>query len=958
MIDRATVQKALNAISKRRADYEYFFSRLDTPAWIAPLRDSGLFKHPPPNENEGNYVRFPAWPESQYLARVAATAPDEVMQVFLDMDRTDNPRVHEDAIDAALAVPGLLAERIVATACEWVKRPYLLRLPRSLNKFLHKLIVEERPSAALVLAKSLLALRPKPGTDEEDGSFSWRTPKPYIDDFAYQQILRDRASELVGLTGLDGFRVLCDALRSYVELDYSKKDYSGPVDMSHIHRPAIEDREENRLYNSLDALIIAVRDTAAQLEGYLEIGIDAIVDELVSRNWHVFTRIALYRLSVTDIDSNELATAMLLDREAFDTPGLRHEYTLLLIRYFQRLSPQQQKVILGWIDDQDVDGMRAFLEGRGELPSNEQLVALADEERLKRLVPISDQLSGQWRQRYDDLARRYPAPDHPEFTSVISTGWVGPTSPLSDDEISRMGPAELLEYLSAWTPPGGSMAPCRAGLGRGLERVVADNPAKYDLLDAGSIPDEPTYVRAILAGFRQSVDKAEPFDWARVMLLCGWAVGQANTGKPGKAVASFEDDWDAVHQEVAALVERGLSANEMRVPFGLRPAVWDLIHALVDSPAERSGLDSSSAEGGLDAATESLNTTHGRAMHAVVRYALWVQKNLGERSGAEPETFEPMPEVEDVLDRHLDLGLDASVAVRSVYGQWLPWLAVLDRDWTSDNLTNIFPRATEHSPYWDAAWRSYISFCHPYDNVFQIAADEYRQAIQSLDLSHEEEGRGHVAHERLAEHLVIYYCRATPGPVAELLRQFFERADETLRAHAITFACQALGQGDRTAPADAIKRAMNLWESRLAALQSSLKSDKDNAELAAFGWWFASEVFDAKWSLRQLREILDLGARLGHVIGVFERLAGLAAKYPADVVDCLELLVRSGTTHEDIFMNRTGIFASLEQLLQSGNAGIVDKAEAIVNQLLATGEFSYGGLLNRRGHALDGRHAD
>ena len=46
MPDLATLRRALGLI-KRRADYEYFFSRLATPDWIGPLAEEGLFDHVP-----------------------------------------------------------------------------------------------------------------------------------------------------------------------------------------------------------------------------------------------------------------------------------------------------------------------------------------------------------------------------------------------------------------------------------------------------------------------------------------------------------------------------------------------------------------------------------------------------------------------------------------------------------------------------------------------------------------------------------------------------------------------------------------------------------------------------------------------------------------------------------------------------------------------------------------------
>ena len=73
------VQKALSAISRRYSDYEYFFSQLQSPEWMRPLWDAGLFRIPPKPIEDQQSVRLPPWPESRYLARMASIQPKVVL---------------------------------------------------------------------------------------------------------------------------------------------------------------------------------------------------------------------------------------------------------------------------------------------------------------------------------------------------------------------------------------------------------------------------------------------------------------------------------------------------------------------------------------------------------------------------------------------------------------------------------------------------------------------------------------------------------------------------------------------------------------------------------------------------------------------------------------------------------------------------------------------------------------
>ena len=67
--------------------FGYFFLRLNEPAWLQPLKDEGLFRHPlePERDTEKGTVAFPQWPQSRYLARMAAAGMPDVQQIVLEI---------------------------------------------------------------------------------------------------------------------------------------------------------------------------------------------------------------------------------------------------------------------------------------------------------------------------------------------------------------------------------------------------------------------------------------------------------------------------------------------------------------------------------------------------------------------------------------------------------------------------------------------------------------------------------------------------------------------------------------------------------------------------------------------------------------------------------------------------------------------------------------------------------
>ncbi len=240
MPSRETVRKAVAAI-KRPADYEYFFDRLQSPAWIEPLRQVGFFRHPPEAQREGGYIRFPLWPESRYLVRMAPLEPQPVLSVLLEMPDTENVRVQEDVIDAALAMPPAVAARLVPRAVSWVDSPYRLFLPEKLGRLVIRLAQGGLPQPALRLADALL--RPV-APDQEEGSSNAtypRTPEPQsrYRAWEYERVAKAVVPALAAVDPAGTLTLLSELLQLAVEI--TVPDATPPQDLSFAWRPAIED---------------------------------------------------------------------------------------------------------------------------------------------------------------------------------------------------------------------------------------------------------------------------------------------------------------------------------------------------------------------------------------------------------------------------------------------------------------------------------------------------------------------------------------------------------------------------------------------------------------------------------------------------------------------------------------------------------------------------------------------
>ena len=262
MANRADVDRVLANVS-RATDLAYFFDHLTSPDWIEALQEAELFKSPPSVEAEGDYVRYPAWAASRYLARVAPLAPERVFSVIRQLPHSDNPRVHEDIAQAASAMPVELARKLVSQIRHWVETDrHLLLLPTRVVELAGHLARSGASDDAIELARSLLAL----SVDEDIIGQRIRTR---VSDHDFVDLLQDLAEPLIAAAPDAALRLFIDLLDHALSERYTAPPTSSRRfdDASIIWRPDIGDERDAEarfqpILNSLvDAVVRAARAT-------------------------------------------------------------------------------------------------------------------------------------------------------------------------------------------------------------------------------------------------------------------------------------------------------------------------------------------------------------------------------------------------------------------------------------------------------------------------------------------------------------------------------------------------------------------------------------------------------------------------------------------------------------------------------------------------------------------------
>ena len=715
---------------------------------------------------------------------------------------------------------------------------------------------------------------------------------------------------------------LCDRLGDVIRADGERL---GGEDLTNFWRRAIESHSQNPGNNLLDILVDAVRDSAVAVTQMPD-GWGIATSVLAARQESMFRRIALHLLRVRG-PVDDVAEALSDHALAYDI-GLWHEYGELLRDRFADLSPEQQGEVLAMIARGPEWEMTPWREEQGFTPER-----LQESERRsihERYALVADQLTGEHREAFDVLSDEFGEPEHPTFLSY-TTSWTGPSSPYSEAELTELGPRVVVQRLREWTPEPGPQQPSPEGFGRNLQKAVAARPAEFAAIASEFVGLDATYVRALLGGLADAVRAEHAFAWPEVLELCTWVLEQpVREDEQTGGYMERDPDWGWVRKQVASLLSQGFAKSEAEAPQSERETIWALLSALAEDPDPTPEQEARHDGEGMDPATLAINTTRGEAMHGVVRYALWVERALGE--GAETAGISFAPEARELLERHLDPAVDPSLAIHAVYGQWFPQFVRLDEGWARELASLVFPTAADRGAEFDAAWNAYVVFNRPYTTAFEVLSDAYAHAV-TRSVEHDDSAvHADSPDEHLADHLLTYrVLGATAGDGDDLFATFWRCAGSALRKQVLTRAGWSLERSPNLM-AEIGARFVATWEWIFAET-----SGTDPGALAGFGAWLGASVLDGAWLLTQASAVLDLGVHLDLAAVVYRALPRLAAEQPRDVVAVLRGMMLTDAEGWSVYGSADEIHEALQTALTSDDADARRGAEAVVHLLGARG---------------------
>ena len=921
--------------------YQYFFTRIETPAWLRVLRKSIVFRHPPEAEaDETGAIRIAPWPQSQYLVRMADQEP-QIVGDIIDGISTRNVYVAGDFVEAALKMPVAQAVRIARKAEHWLAQPYGSLLPDKLGRLAAYLAHGGEVDLALVVAGQLLAVesqqRPTSTEGQDQSTFRFPPePKPKVAEHTYEEILR-RDIPALGTAAPDRtIALLCETLAEAVRCSLSDSwdDAGQSLDLSEIWRKSVARPDAYNVHDLKNMLVTAVANTVRQSAEADLASLPVLTRQVESYRWPVFRRIALYVLQTFPEAGRALVAERLTDRALLLRASVNPEYDELLGECFAHLSDTEQQAVLAAVDEGPDLRHDRFADA-----TDQQRAHYIDAWKRDRVALCADDLPPAWRTRFDDWVGRLGDPVGHDLAERLARRSRS-TSIITREDLAAMSADEIVEFLVNWEPPEGIDAPTLGDLRGVLEDVVGSDPARFAEAAERFTAVDPTYVAGLMSGFRRAVADGTAFEWEGVLKLGRWAVRQARE-IPGRGderghFGGPDPNWGWARQVIAMLLDSGFGRPTSEIPFDLRTLAWDVLEPLTDDPNPTADED---RNGGSDLYTSSINTVRGCAMHAVISYALWVRRHLDDAGGNGSAGFDAILEVRRVLERHLDVNIDTSLTVRAVYGRHLYPLAYLDEAWLQRSLDLIFPLQDNLLALRDAAWSTYLVWGRLTKPTFVIAGREYGRAVDSLSPDDVPSDGRQDPRSMLAEHLMVLYWWGEISLEDRLLERFFDRAASAHRGRALGYLGQILGDQESEIASELRDRLTSLWAKRLeAAAESPEAYGKD---LAAFGSWFRSGQFDDSWALEQLAAALSVHPRtdLGH--DVLKRVAAMSGAAPLTAVRCARLMCHGDIEGWEIPMWKSSLNQILANAISGADVEAQDEGRSLISYLVSRGYINF-----------------
>lgn len=901
----------------------YFFSNIPQQGWLDAVMKAGLItpnKEALQRNEKGNYASWPAGIYLRKLESLTLLQSEMLLKQVMQID-TDNPLIIDELVLLSMKLPRQNGDPLIQKIIDHLNRAEHLyhHSIDSICQLILTLSKRRKRSLAFKLIDSIFSLSAPRKVDGESQLFI--EPISRCEQYDFERALKGINPNLSKSHPAEWLEYICLLLNKYYHISKSESGRP-PEDYSYYAYPKIE--EINRAHGVEDSLIREiVKSTRLIIDGN-SLPIIEVLRILEKCDWDIFYRITLYLIKEYSSDSQLVYRAL---KKYINSYGLLREWSQLANSKMNLLEAKQKATLVDSI----------FIGPQNKEENGEGYLELWQRERLN---PIQEYLSVTQTQQFRRIVKKVGKSDRTEdFTREQPGLQAGPNSPISAADLANQSVSTVLENLNKWSYDGVRFSASPEGYGRQLAADVANRPDEYseNALRFKDFVERKTYIRSLFNGMRDAIrEKNKAFNWDPVLDLAIWVVDQPESIEVDESDWADHDGlWRNTRKSIADMLEDGFSSKENPFKTNQKDKLLHIIQMLANDSDPSLSAEEDIKSSGHDPFTASINCVRGEAIHALVKFYLWLY-----RYKSDPEySFEQEPIALKILENHLDIKKDSSLAIRAVYGHWIPWLLMMDEKWTKTNIEKIFPSDDNMYEYWKAAWGGYIRYDNPYDNVYAVLTDQYERAVDVYANRDDPKGVWRSELEGLTQHLMAYYWRGLLDLSDDgLLHRFFIVSSAEARESALTYIGWALRDTPGVIEPKFQKKLIELWDWRLDFLKSSNNSGLNTAEVSGFANWFSAGKIDHyKWLIDSLQVAIDIAPMISHQSQVIEQLEKFKTDYPNQVINVCSAIIKNRKESYLVTQVRESIKSILEYTSGDPRDDVRYQSNNLLNMLAEMG---------------------
>jgi hypothetical protein len=697
-----------------------FFRKVKGLKWFNSLFMSGYFDpknipSPTPSEEEG-YVSIPSWLAIEYLVKTVK-----------EINESENLEYAEKFLDILMSATAYAKQKEISNYRTWWQFSEVIsKIPSSKLQTKHIDMIDywldDKYDRNLVISEigekwlpEILREQDRNGERDQHGKLLSKRGMEilykviFVDDplegSKKQAILRFDAYHAKKITEklafLSGEKLGKDAIRIFEKqliliLEGTKKDL-----WSSLWQPAIEDHEQNKHRNdAANILIQAYRDS---LEGYLKYHSDEAIEwvaQMLDSEYEVIKRIAINSITKNYPLLDHLTDELVTDK--YIKSNFQHELWHFYNKHYKSFAKNQKATVLSSIDGvsrKDDDGN--IHPGATAYKKATWLAA------IKEFGPEESEL-------YDkntEIAKSEP--EHPDFSSYMTSGSVVNKSPKSVEELQALSIEPLIKELSEFKGGSGFDEPNVEGLSKTLRQLVKVEPLQIYLNLDKFVELDLSYIYEIIEAFRELwAEKSQlPWDevWEKLLEFIDaiisrdsfWSVEEKNKG----GVFLANQRW--IVGSIARLIESGTKSDD----HAFNKLYLDKAEALLVTLLKKEvGAEFSETS---DAVSIAINSSRGQCIEALI--------NLTLRSCriADKENDKDHSKVWAKFQEYFEAELSRSGVDNSDYEfitlvtNYLPNFLYMSKEWVTQNLSKIFDQKNYLKWLCAIQGYSYVSTVNP-----------------------------------------------------------------------------------------------------------------------------------------------------------------------------------------------------------------------------------------------------